>query len=242
VTLVLFDIDGTLMASSSVDARCYAAAFERTFGGPLPTTDWDAYAFVTDTGIIHEVLAAQRGSRATAAQIEAFEQAYVEALEAEYAVAPDAFAEIPGATAILKAIDEREGMQAAIATGGLRGPATYKLTCMGVDAAALPGAYSNDDDTREGIVRCAVARAEAAAGAGAGARDVVYVGDGPWDVRTSVAENLRFIGITGDASSEPLHAEGAGICLEDYLDQEAFFAAVAGAQVPRPPGRAGAGG
>ena len=43
VTLVLFDIDGTLTATSAVDAQCYAAAFYRTFGFPLPTTDWDVY-------------------------------------------------------------------------------------------------------------------------------------------------------------------------------------------------------
>ena len=62
MTLILFDIDGTLTATSRCDADCYAAAFERTFSIPLPTTDWHAYKFVTDTGIITEVLETVRGA------------------------------------------------------------------------------------------------------------------------------------------------------------------------------------
>jgi len=242
VTLILFDIDGTLTATNEVDAKCYATAFQRTFGRPLPTTDWDVYVFVTDTGIIHEVLEAERGSRATAAEIAAFERAFVEALEAEYAVNPGGFAEIPGAKAVLDAIEARSGMQAAIATGGMRGSGTYKLSRIGVDAPALPGGFSNDDDTREGVARCAVARADALAGAHAATHDLVYVGDGPWDVRTSAAVGMRFIGISGDASGERLYAEGASVCLENYLDQDAFFRAVEDARVPCPPKQAGAGG
>lgn len=240
MTLILFDVDGTLTATNEVDAKCYATAFQRTFGRPLPTTDWDVYVFVTDTGIINEVLEAERGPRATAAEIASFERAFVEALQGEYAVNPGGFAEIPGARAVLDAIDARNGMQAVIATGGMRGSATYKLSRIGVEASTLPGGFSNDDDSREGVVRCAVTRADGLTGANTATYDLAYVGDGPWDVRTSAAMGMRFIGISGDAPPERLYAEGASVCLENYLDQDAFFRAVDCARVPCPPRQAGA--
>jgi len=229
VTLVLFDIDGTLTATNAVDAKCYATAFQKTFSIPLPTTDWDEYVHVTDSGIVHEVLERMRGRPAAQQEVDAFEQAFVRELEAEYAVNPGGFREIPGAKAILDAIAARPGMKAAIATGGMRASACYKLSRIGVDAAQMPGGFSNDADTREGVAQCAIARAD---GRADGAPDLVYVGAGPWDVRTAANMGMRFIGISGDASSDRLYAQGAGLCLTDYGDQDAFFDAVAKAGIP----------
>lgn len=232
MTLILFDIDGTLTATNAVDAKCYAAAFARIFGAPLPSTDWGAYAHSTDCGIIHEVLERRRGRPAGVEEIAAFEQAFVEELEAEYAANPRAFDEIPGARRILEAIAARPDMRAAIATGGMRASACYKLSKIGVNPAALPAAFANDGLARETIVRCAIARADGAA------NDLVYVGDGPWDVRTSATMGMRFIGIVGDASPDPdpnrLYGQGAAVCLESFTDQDAFFKAVCRATVPQP--------
>ena len=227
MTLILFDVDGTLTATNACDAKCYAAAFEHVFGMPLPTTDWDEYEHATDSGIIHEVMMRVRGARAAASELDAFERRFVFELEAEFALNPKGFNEIPGARAILDAIAARPGMKAGIASGGMRASATYKLERIGVDAATFPGSYANDDVTREGIARCAIARAQDSG------EDVVYVGDGPWDVRTSAAMGMRFIGITGDAHPDSrLRARGATVCIENYADPEAFFEAVKLATVP----------
>ncbi len=230
--LILFDIDGTLTRTNVVDAKCYALAFADVFGFALPTTDWDAYVHVTDSGIIHEVMESHRGRRATQEEIDAFEQAFVRHLEAEYAVNPEGFQEIPGARAILEAIAGRDGMRAALATGGMQGSATYKLSRIGVEAGSLPGGYSNDADSREGVARRAISLADG--NGSAAAWTLVYVGDGPWDVKASAALGMRFIGITGDAPPEKLFRLGATVCLENYTDQDAFFHAVEHAGVPAP--------
>jgi phosphoglycolate phosphatase-like HAD superfamily hydrolase len=226
VTLILFDIDGTLTATNAADAKCYEAAFLKTFGIPLPTTDWSVYQHCTDSGIMHEVLQGAWGRRASDAELGAFERAFVVELEGEYARNPGAFSEIPGAREILEAIEARPDMRAAIATGGMRASACYKLSRIGVDALRLPAGFANDSTTREGIVECAIARADGVA------RDLVYVGDGPWDVKTSAALGLRFIGIVGDASPERLYAQGAEVCIESYGDPAKFFEAVRTAPVP----------
>ena len=226
MTLILFDIDGTLTATNAVDAKCYASAFKKVFGFDLPSTDWDVYTHCTDRAIIHEAVEKQRGSHAAQAEIDSFEQQFVADLTVEFSVNPGGFAEIPGAKRILEAIARRNGFCAALATGGMRGSACYKLSRIGVDAAAMPAGFSNDALTREDIARHAIAQADG------NANDIVYVGDGPWDARTSAAMGMRFIGITGDAPSDRLKAEGASVCLADFLDQEAFFEAVRTAAVP----------
>ena len=233
MTLILFDVDGTLTATNAVDAKCYAAAFEKTFGIPLPTTDWDAYEHCTDFAIAQEVLQSVRGTPGTPEELQAYERAFVVELEKEFAANPSGFREIPGAKAILDAIAARDGVRAAIATGGMRSSACYKLSQIGVGAAALAAGFANDAMSREAIVSCAIARADGHVRTGAQGLDLVYVGDGPWDVKTSSAMNMRFIGITKDASIERLRSLGATVFLEDYRDQEAFWRAVNAASIPR---------
>jgi len=239
-TLVLFDVDGTLTATNKVDAECYAAAFGRVFGFALPTTDWAAYAHVTDSGIIHETLEHAWGRPASADELAAFESAFVEALQEAHARCPDGFREIPGAAAILESIGARSDMAAGIASGGMRGSAYFKLACAGIRADALPGGFANDAVTRHGIVRCAITRCAAGRPAGgsgvpAAFHDIVYVGDGPWDVRTSADLGMRFVGVTGDGQRARLHALGVAVCVEDYRNADAFFAALEAASSPRLP-------
>ena len=233
MTLILFDIDGTLTATSGVDEKCYAAAFEKTFGLLLPTTDWSVYEHCTDFAIAREVVVSSRGAPPSAEECEAFERAFVVELEKEYAVNPGGFNEVPGAKAILEAIDARSDMRAAIATGGMRSSACYKLSRIGVDAASMPAGFANDAESREDIARCAASRADGHRQGGDRALDLVYVGDGPWDVKTSAAMNMRFIGIAGGASADRLRALGATVFLEDYSDQEAFWQAVRSASAPK---------
>ena len=233
MTLILFDVDGTLTATSGVDEKCYAAAFEKTFGLPLPTTDWSVYEHCTDFAIAREVVVSSRGVPPSAEECEAFERAFVVELEKEYAVNPGRFNEVPGAKAILEAIDARSDMRAAIATGGMRSSACYKLSRIGVDAASMPAGFANDAESREDIARCAASRADGHRQGGDRALDLVYVGDGPWDVKTSAAMNMRFIGIAGGASADRLRALGATVFLEDYSDQEAFWQAVRSASPPK---------
>ena len=233
MTLIIFDIDGTLTATNAVDMKCYAAAFEKTFGVQLPSTDWGVYQYCTDFAIAHEALEMTRGDRGTPQEMEAYERAFVVELEKEFAANPEGFREIPGARAILEAVAARPGMQAAIATGGMRASACYKLTRIGIDAMAMPAGFANDAISREDIIRCAIARADGQCAARY--LDFVYIGDGPWDAKTSAAMRMRFIGITGDASKERLRAFGATTFLNDYRDQEAFWRAVSEASAPDMP-------
>jgi phosphoglycolate phosphatase-like HAD superfamily hydrolase len=229
MTLILFDIDGTLTATSEADNGCYERAFFRAFQVPLPTTDWHAYTHATDIGIIREVIEPRRGTPVTTDEIDRFESAYVDELQRACDANPQGFAEVPGARHILETIRAAENLSAALATGGTRGPALFKLRKIGVDGAALPGAFANDAISRADIARLAIART------GLDAVDVVYVGDGLWDLHTAAEVGMRFIGITRESNADRLRAHGANALLEDYRDPDAFFNAVRTARIPRLP-------
>ena len=226
MTLILFDIDGTLAASSEADNRSYAAAFQKTFNLPEPSTDWHDYLHVTDVGILQELVEPQRGTPLEQADVDAFEENYLRILEKEYAAAPEGLQEVPGAKAILDLIADREDLTVAIATGGMRRTALYKLSCIGVDGEALPGGFANDAISRADIARTAMKRAGYTNG------DVVYVGDGAWDAATSAELGMRFVGITRESCADRLQRHGATVTIEDYSAPERFFDAVERATVP----------
>lgn len=231
--LILFDIDGTLTATNGIDEVGYLAAFERVFSASLPTTDWSRYVHATDTAIMNQTLRDVRGTPATPDELALFEHTFVGELESGYERDPEAFREIPGAAALLQTIQSRPDLQAALATGGLRSSALFKLDKAGLNLDGLPAAFANDAESREDIANIAISRTLGEPHAPNETLDIVYVGDASWDVKTSSALGMRFIGIGSDESRKALIGLGASVCLEDYQDQAAFLDALEAATVPK---------
>lgn len=224
--LVLFDVDGTLTATSRIDNTCYARAFRRTFGQEIPTTDWLCYHHVTDVGILHELLDKERGEPLSPEEIERFENNYRRELEGAFIRKPAEFRSVPGAREALRAISESSTTRVALATGGMRQTALFKLGRAGIDGSRMPGAFANDGISRADIARTAIQRAEVET------EDVVYVGDGEWDVRTAAELGMRFVGVVHESDAERLRAAGATTFVTDYADAKAFGVALETATVP----------
>lgn len=225
--LVLFDVDGTLTSTTGCDLKCFKEAMVEVFNVPLPSDDWNTYRHVTDTGIIAEVMASAEGRTVTLEEFERFEASFKAFLHREYRLNPSAFGEVRGAETVLRQLLD-QGIPVALASGGMRETALFKLRCAGIDGEAYQGAFANDALTREGIALRAMERS------GASRADVVYVGDGLWDVRTSRTLGMRFVGITCESSEGRLRKAGATTCLHDYSDLEAVMKALEEAAVPRP--------
>ena len=223
---ILFDIDGTLTATTNADNGCYESAFAKAFGFALPTSDWHCYTHVTDTGIIQEVMERSGRAPVTDTDIARFEEIYEGELSRSFAASPAGFLEVPGARTILEALIAMPGQRVALATGGMRRTALYKLRQIGVDGAAMAGAFANDALSRADIARLALVRT------GVAADDVVYVGDGAWDVATAAELGIRFVGICREYARERLVAAGARVVVDDYRDSTAFLHALDTAPVP----------
>ena len=225
--IILFDIDGTLTATTNADNGCYERAFEKAFGFPVPTTDWHCYKHVTDIGIIQEIMENTARKPATKHEIDCFEEIYEGELAASFAQHPAGFIEVPGARALLETL-RGLGVPAALSTGGMRRTALFKLRQIGVDGAAMPGAFANDAISRADIARTAIRRA------GITPSDVVYCGDGAWDATTSAELGMRFVGVCREYSRERLVRAGATTILDDYSDLDSVLGAIESAEVPRP--------
>ena len=134
--------------------------------------------------------------------------------------APDRFAATPGAAELLPELDAR-GWSVAIATGGWRASATFKLEQAGLDVLDAPAAFADDHPSREGIIGAATARARQRANASF--ERCVYVGDGPWDVRAARNAGLGFVGIAMGNRARTLRGAGATLIHDDFRDTKAFI-------------------
>ncbi len=227
--IILFDIDGTLTATTNADNGCYETAFARSFGFPLPTSDWHCYQHVTDMGIIQEVMKNTGRPPATMDAIDRFERIYESELAESFAQHPAGFIEIPGARRLLEALRKTEGVVAALSTGGMRRTALFKLRQIGVDGTAMQGAFANDAISRADIARMAIQRT------GIAPTDIVYVGDGAWDVQTAAELGMRFVGVCREYSRDRLTAADATTILDNYENLDAALAAIESAGVPCAP-------
>jgi beta-phosphoglucomutase-like phosphatase (HAD superfamily) len=170
---VIFDIDGTLLDSSSRDDEIYRQAVERILGKTNFRQGLNEYDHVSDTGILLQVLEdnAVPADEGVIAQIKA---EFFDLLEAYVAVSGP-FPEMPGARALIERLRNSETHEVAIATGGWQRSARIKLDTAGFDVGGIPLATSDDAIERADIMRVALDSI------GRRCQAVTYFGDGPWD-------------------------------------------------------------
>ena len=170
---VIFDIDGTLLRSADVDDALYRESVRSVLGNVQFRQSLADYDFVTDSGILSQVLEDNRipGKPDYLASIKA---SFVEALRRHFQ-RHGAFAEIPGAKALLASLRNSGRHRVAIATGGWRESALLKLEHSGFDLDGVPVASSNDSHDRTQIMQIALSHL------GDRFESVTYYGDGAWD-------------------------------------------------------------
>jgi len=223
---ILFDVDGTLVLTGKADGPCFGEAYETVFNETPQSTSWDDYAHVTDWGILDEALGAARGRSSTLAERTAFEREYREAWRRRNTRDPSSCIEVPGAAMLVKTITTNDRTVCGVATGGTRLAAQHKLQTVGIDTSSLRGAFANGAITRASIVRNGIQAL------GVAPADVVYLGDGRWDVVTCRALGIAFVGIAAESSPEMLLAAGAQTILRDFNDHDTFWNAVHQAKPP----------
>ena len=223
--LVIFDIDGTLTDTNEVDETGFAEAVTREFGLTGFSTDWSDYEHCVDRFIVGELVRRHLERKVSPEELERFQSTFLSILRDEYARAPEKFTPIVGAAELLTRLraDSQPGI--ALATGGYRLTARFKLERAGLEVADLPLASADDGLARDEIIGAALARARSAYGVEQFAR-VVSVGDGLWDLGTARLLKMPFVGIAGGLRAERLRAAGADVVLVDFSDLEAAMRAL----------------
>jgi len=216
--LVVFDIDGTLTRTYSLDEELFARTFFELYRWNLDT-DWTRYRHATDQGIAEEGLSRYLGRSAVEAEIVPIRERYMALLGNELAHDPQAL-QVPGAGAAIQRTIAA-GYSVAFATGCWEASARLKLARAGIDINGLPLSTCDDSVDRFEILRLATERAKRMQPV----KHAVYVGDGPWDLAASRNLGIAFIGIACDESAR-LATLGIRHVLPDFRDFDRFLVAL----------------
>ena len=184
---VIFDIDGTLLHSAAVDDALYRQAVRNVLGEVHLRATLHDYPFVTDTGILQQILS-DNDIRSEQSLLEEIRTSFVGLLQA-HVMEHGPFAEIPGATRLLQFLRNSSQHAVAMATGGWRQSAEFKLSSAGIDFSDIPLATANDHHERTAIMELALRSL------GGEFTTVTYYGDGPWDRDACHALGWEFVAV-----------------------------------------------
>jgi phosphoglycolate phosphatase-like HAD superfamily hydrolase len=229
-TLVLFDIDGTLLLTAGAGRRAITAALADRLG------DGDAWREVrydgkTDPQIIRELLAAAGDPAAVEPDaIGALCERYLVHLEQELDRSPGATRLLPGVARLLDRLDAKTDVVLGLLTGNLVRGAGLKLRAGGLDPARFRvGAYGSDSSHRPDLPAIAVERAAPFFGRVPTGETVVIVGDTPADVTCGRAIGARAVAVaTGSYTVSVLRGAGARAAFGDLSDTDAVLDALLG--------------
>ena len=184
---ILFDIDGTLIESMTVDTELYLASIGEVLGSVRFRGALSDYEHVTDNGILAQVLD-DNGypfDEQTAAAIKAI---FVDKIE-RHIETEGPFSTIHGAIEFFERTRASDGRRVAIATGGWRESARLKLESAGFDIDGIPLVTSDGAWTRIEIMETALARL------GGAFESVTYFGDAEWDRQACQSLGWNFVAV-----------------------------------------------
>jgi phosphoglycolate phosphatase-like HAD superfamily hydrolase len=230
-TLVLFDIDGTLLYSNGKDSSSFTQSYEDCYNVHFPEIDFSNYPHVSDHTIFRTIIQQDFGRVPTQEEIDAFQDHYVNMIIEKRKIAPHHYMEVPGAKKAMDDLLEDPNYVVGIATGGWRRPATIKLAHLGFDTTSLFDSYADNRETREEILQDAINQATAVHGEQI--QRMVYIGDAHWDVRTTKNMGLNFIGIRLKGDLGTLTKLGADYVLHNFSNQSDFQSFIHSSVPPR---------
>jgi len=204
--LILFDIDGTLIATNYAGRQVMSLALREVYGSD-GTLDSVSFSGKTDLGIISGVMA---GVGLSAAEINAGLPRVYDAMarHGEARFYKDRLVPCPGVKSLLSRLRRMTQFELGLQTGNARQTALLKLWSAGVDPAWFTvGAFGSDVLTREGLLPVAWRRAEKLTGAAFSGHNTVLVGDTPGDIVSAKANGAWALGVASGFSS---HSEIAG--------------------------------
>jgi phosphoglycolate phosphatase len=213
--LLLWDIDGTLIASGGAGMRALQVALRNVFGIEGSLADID-FAGRTDAWIMRQVFQ-KFGLPATDENFSRYFEGYVAALPAELAN-PHARV-LPGVREILRAVEREGGIAQGLLTGNMRRGAQLKLAHHGLWEHFAFGAFADDSEFRNELGPHAVRRALERHGVNFAADRIWVIGDTPHDIACGKIIGARTLGVgTGGASVEVLRSHAPTAVLEDLSD------------------------
>ncbi|MSU25520.1 MAG: HAD family hydrolase [Opitutus sp.] len=223
-TLLLWDIDGTLIASGGAGMRALRLALLRVFAIDGSLDDID-FAGRTDRWIIRRICE-KFGLPVTEENFTRLFDGYVAALPAE--LAHPAARVLPGVRDLLFAAAARPGLAQGLLTGNMRRGAQVKLAHHGLWDFFPFGGFADDGELRNDISPHALRRAHEHAQVTFAPERVWVIGDTPHDIACARVIGARALAVaTGGHTRDELAAHAPDALLPDLADADAFWKLVA---------------
>ena len=223
MTLVLWDIDLTLVDYSGIGRQWYARALHNVFG--VTVDELPPFVGQTERWYTREVLNCHGVGDAE----EHVQQLFAELIRLADEARPNLSTlgrALPGAVEVLDAIAARTGVVQSLVTGNLPELAGYKLAPFGLDRHVdfEVGGYGSLSVDRHDLVSEAMTLAAAKYGREFAPASVIVLGDAPGDMRAAVHHGAFAVGVaTGRHSAEDLTGAGAHAVLPGLADTEAVL-------------------
>lgn len=218
-SLLLFDVDGTLLLAGGAGARAMQAVGRRLFHPGFEAEHHD-----TAGKLDHVIFAELMEINDLTIQPhhpDAFREAYLAELETQLARSRDRFRILPGVPELLAALRQRAERQADVVlgllTGNYAGAIPIKFAAAGIDPGWFSVTASSEDGRRrEDLTAAAMSRYAELVGQKPDPARVIVIGDTPHDVACAKAHGCKALGVaTGRYDvAELLHA-GADAAVED---------------------------
>ena len=220
-TLVLFDIDGTLLNTGGAGIAALNQAFARAFpeqAERMPELD---LAGATDSGLV----------------INIFRHAEIEHTEENDARFIDAYLDhlrenlttfdgqlLPGVIELLDELAGHPGASVGLLTGNIERGARLKVDHYGIGHHFSFGSFGDDHHDRDALGPIAIDRATAATGRRFSREQVYVVGDTPKDIRCARAAGARAVAVaTGSIAHAELAGHAPDTLFEDLSDTGAVL-------------------
>ena len=221
-TLLLFDIDGTLLTTGGCGEHALRLAVRDAFGMEDDLREIEI-AGRTDTGIARQLLR-KHGREETDLEIAAVLGNYLHHLPVLLRETQGRL--LPGVEALLPLLQPRGDVVLGLLTGNLKRGAEHKLAHYGVWDYFTFGAFADDHHERDRLGPFALARARERGHTVALSRTFV-IGDTPHDISCARAIGAKAVAIaTGGFRAEQLAPHTPDILLEDLGDIPATLRAL----------------
>src|SRR5215217_1448328 len=208
-TVLLFDIDGTLVTTGGAGRRAMELAFERLYQR-RDACDSFKMSGMTDRAIVRKGLQAI-GAAPDEVAIDALISAYVAALHEEIPKVQERDYRLhPGMRAAVETALTRKNFAVGLGTGNVRPGAKVKLERVKLYEQFSFGGFGCDAEDRTELIRHGAQQGALRLGRPLEACRVVIIGDTPKDVAAAKGIGASCIGVgTGHFSATELLAAGA---------------------------------
>jgi phosphoglycolate phosphatase-like HAD superfamily hydrolase len=209
-TLILFDIDGTLITSGGAGENALKIGFQKEFGLAEDLSSV-SIAGRTDSGIARQVLQ-KHGLEVSPANIERFFSCYLAELAVQLPLRPGRV--LPGIFELLGVLRERAHVSLGLLTGNLERGARLKLDHYGLGGIFPFGAFADDHHDRNALGPVALARAAVFHDHPFSAAQVWIIGDTEHDIGCARAFGAKAMGVATGSFSV--------VCLSQYRPDALF--------------------